>query len=147
MSKSPKKRSHTPRVTVYTSYRFLDKDPIVDAMRTIIQDEGMKHTDIHANGGATAGTLNNWFYGSTRRPQFATIAATARALGYEVQLVKPTKLHGTPDNPYVPIVRQDGMNGHSKFKVSKPKHFEKTDTVRARKSARRVAAMSAALAS
>ena len=72
----------------YKSYRFLDKDPIIDRMRTMVQDSGASHMDIHNESGVSVGCLNGWFYGATRRPQYATIAAVAHVLGYEFAVVK-----------------------------------------------------------
>jgi hypothetical protein len=32
--------------------------------------------------------MKNWFHGTTRRPQFASIAAVAAALGYDFEFKK-----------------------------------------------------------
>lgn len=65
----------------YKAYPFVDKDPIIDVLRTLKRDAAMKDSQIAAKGGPTAGTLRNWFGGKTRRPQFATVAAAAVAMG------------------------------------------------------------------
>lgn len=65
----------------YKAYPFVDKDPIIDVLRTIKRDARMKDSQITAAGGPTTGTLRNWFGGKTRRPQFATVAAAAVAMG------------------------------------------------------------------
>ena len=65
----------------YKAYSFVSKDPIIDVLRTIKADAGMKNIEIHEAGGPAIGTLNNWFNGKTRRPQFATVAAAAVAMG------------------------------------------------------------------
>lgn len=65
----------------YKAYSFQDKDPIIDVIRTIKKDAEMTDTEIMAAGGPTATTLRNWFKGHTRRPQFATVAAAASAMG------------------------------------------------------------------
>jgi transcriptional regulator with XRE-family HTH domain len=67
----------------YRSYNFVNKDPVIDKVRTIVQDEGLAHSDIAKLSGVGASTLNNWFEGETRKPQYATIAAVVTALGYE----------------------------------------------------------------
>lgn len=65
----------------YKAYPFLDKDPIIDVLRTLKRDEEMTDRQIQDGGGPTTSTLRNWFKGHTRRPQFATVAAAASAMG------------------------------------------------------------------
>jgi hypothetical protein len=65
----------------YKSYLFVDKDPIIDALRGPISASKMSYSEINEAGGPAAATLRNWFSGETRRPQFATVAATARTIG------------------------------------------------------------------
>lgn len=73
---------------LYKSYSFKDKDPIIDRLRTVIQDEAATYKEIHENSGVSATTLYNWFSGTTLRPQFASIMAVTRSLGYDLELVK-----------------------------------------------------------
>lgn len=79
-------------ITIYKSYAFKTKDPVIDEMRTLFQKEGLMgkegFTKVHERGAATAATYGKWFNGSTRRPQNATVMATARALGYDRKWVK-----------------------------------------------------------
>lgn len=72
----------------YKSYSFVDKDPILDEIRTIVQDSGATYTYISATSGVSMGTLVNWFGGKTKRPQAASINAVARALGYKLAFVR-----------------------------------------------------------
>ena len=72
----------------YKSYNFKDKDPVIDRMRTIVQDSGWSHQDIHNESGVSVGCLNGWFYGATRRPTYATLQAVAMALGHEFAVIK-----------------------------------------------------------
>ena len=65
----------------YKSYLFVSKDPIIDAMRGPVSESKMSYSQIQQEGGPSAATLRNWFHGNTRRPQFATVAATTRTLG------------------------------------------------------------------
>lgn len=67
---------------IYRSYRFIDKDPIIDAVRTVVQDEHLNNNRVHDISGVAAGTLTNWFEGGTRRPQNSTVTAVTAALGY-----------------------------------------------------------------
>jgi transcriptional regulator with XRE-family HTH domain len=77
---------------LYRSYNFVDKDPVIDRIRTIVADEGLSYGEIHIISGVSASTLTNWFDGETRRPQYATIAAVTYALGYKQEFVKAKKL-------------------------------------------------------
>jgi hypothetical protein len=76
-----KKKANGRTLGVYKSYVFRDKDPVIDTMRTWVQDSKKSYTDIHANSGVAVATMRGWFHGKTRRPNFCTVAATARALG------------------------------------------------------------------
>lgn len=68
-------------------YRFMDKDPVKDELQTVLQDVGLfsrqklKQVAILAN--RAPATLDNLFFGSTKRPQNATIAAILEGIGYE----------------------------------------------------------------
>lgn len=72
-------------VKVYRTYRFIDKDPVIDEIRTLVQDEGlMKKLEIvHQLSGVATATLDNWFNGETKSPQNRTICAVTSALGYK----------------------------------------------------------------
>ena len=72
----------------YKSYNFVDKDPIIDEIRTIVQDSGSTYKQIHEDSGVSANTLSAWFSGDTRKPQAATINAVLRALGYKLGIVR-----------------------------------------------------------
>ena len=73
---------------IYKSYSFRNKDPNNDKLRTIIKDEGFTYARIERKSGVTANTLHNWFNGKTRRPQFATVNAVARCMGYDLGLAR-----------------------------------------------------------
>lgn len=79
MAKEPDAKGFT-----YKSYNFVDKDPIIDEIRTVYQSSGANYKWISANSGVSTGTLVNWFSGTTRRPQAATINAVLRSLGYKL---------------------------------------------------------------
>ena len=76
----------------YKSYSFLDKDPIIDEIRTVIKDSGVSHKWIEEESGVTAVTLRAWFYGTTKKPQAATINAVLRSLGYKLAPVPFTEI-------------------------------------------------------
>jgi transcriptional regulator with XRE-family HTH domain len=71
---------------IYKTYSFRDKDPCIDQLRT--PAKAVKYSEIAAKSGVSEGTLRNWFHGTTRRPQHASVMAVARALGYDYKLVK-----------------------------------------------------------
>ena len=54
---------------------------MIDQIRTMKKDAKVSDKDIHETSDVSITTLNNWFKGSTRRPQNATIEAVGRALG------------------------------------------------------------------
>lgn len=79
------------RLRLYDSYNFVDKDPVIDKVRTIVKREGMSHMDIQRVSGVSATTLHAWFEGSTRRPQYCTVMAVVSALGYRAAFIKRGK--------------------------------------------------------
>lgn len=71
------------KINIYRTYRFIDKDPIIDALRTVVRDG--EHLNDHRASvitGVSATTFHNWFEGGTRCPQNASATAAASALGY-----------------------------------------------------------------
>jgi transcriptional regulator with XRE-family HTH domain len=77
-----------PKGFTYKSYNFVDKDPIIDEIRTIVEKSGENYARVHEQSGVAITTLTNWFDGPTKRPQAATLNAVARALGYKLGFVK-----------------------------------------------------------
>jgi hypothetical protein len=77
------------------AYMFRDKDPAIDALRTVIQDStgdralksGTLRT-IAEDGGPTLACMQGWFRGDTKRPQNATLEAAGRAVGMRRVWVK-----------------------------------------------------------
>lgn len=68
-------------INAYKTYNFKDKDPVIDQLRTIVEDSKLSHKDIQDAAGTSQSLLYNWFYGGVRRPQSATIEAIGRACG------------------------------------------------------------------
>jgi len=79
---------------LYGAYNFRTKDPVVDELRTLIEDQtGARITrknlkKIEEDGGPTTGAMAGWFMGKTRRPQSASIEAAGRAIGFKRKWVK-----------------------------------------------------------
>jgi hypothetical protein len=70
------------KIIVYRNYRFMDKDPVIDAQATILKDEGLSEYEASQITGVAMSTLKGWFRGGTRRPNNATATQNAAALGY-----------------------------------------------------------------
>ena len=64
------------------SYNFIDKDPECDVFRSLYQKERIKEADLAVLAGLSVTTVKNMFGGQTRRPQHATFAKMAGAMGY-----------------------------------------------------------------
>ena len=86
-------------IITYKTYAFKDKDPVIDKLRTLVQDEAKKSKTtekevchkVCLDSGMSETTPDNWFNGDTRRPQHATVMAFAGALGYEQKFVRIKK--------------------------------------------------------
>jgi transcriptional regulator with XRE-family HTH domain len=78
---------------LYRSYNFVDKDPIIDELRNIQKREGLSYNEIKWLSGVSTTTLYNWFEGSTKRPQNASIEAFARSLGYRRKFEKTSEIN------------------------------------------------------
>ena len=78
-----------PVVSFLPTYKFRqdEKDPVIDAVHTAINDAGMKISDLHHKSGVAHSTINNWFDGPTRQPQHSKLAAVLGAAGYEFAIV------------------------------------------------------------
>ena len=81
---------------VYKSYVFHDKDPAIDELRTIAQDEygAVSYGQLRVmmeSGGPSVSCMAGWFFGDTRRPQSATLEAAGRSIGYRRTWVKMEK--------------------------------------------------------
>jgi transcriptional regulator with XRE-family HTH domain len=82
---------------LYKSYSFVDKDPIIDRVRTIVQDSGLSLSKVSGESDVAISTLSAWFDGKTRRPQFASVAAVCSALGYDLLPIRrQSALHPNP---------------------------------------------------
>lgn len=76
--------------TTYGTYNFVDKDPVIDVLRTLITREssniGYPTTTVirkcAEKSGVAYSTINEWFNGKTKRPAHATLEAVARYFGY-----------------------------------------------------------------
>jgi len=85
---------------LYKSYMFVDrKDPIIDKVRTAMQDRGADYETVAADSDVSITTLRNWFEGDTCRPQYATVAAVLGGMGFDLVIqergaAKVVPIHG-----------------------------------------------------
>lgn len=93
-------------------YRFIDKDPVIDVIRTEAQRYGnLSHkqlVELSLESGVSVGTLHNWFEGETRRPQSLSTRFVLQALGVDIQYVRQdgTKIR-QPAPQMIPKAAQD----------------------------------------
>jgi len=78
------------RLQLYRAYSFkqTEKDPVIHKIHTMLDDAGVSYHKAAQMSGVSASCISAWIEGETRRPQYATIAAVAGALGYEAGFVK-----------------------------------------------------------
>lgn len=84
-------------INYYPTYQFRknEQDPVVDKLRTMMDDTGIKMTRLSEKSGVSYSTLYNWFEKcKTRRPQYACVAAVVGALGFEFAIVQRSKANG-----------------------------------------------------
>lgn len=79
------------KIGLFKTYHFVDHDPIIDKVDTILDDEGTSLTDAAHDSGVSRSTLVNWRKRKTKRPQYATIAAVVRSQGYDFVLAKVSR--------------------------------------------------------
>jgi len=84
----------TQKVTkakVFGSYNFIDKDPVLDIMRSLVELEAKQRgysfdqvlVRMAHDTGLSYGCYVGWFYGATRTPLFANLQRSAHYLGVE----------------------------------------------------------------
>jgi hypothetical protein len=79
---------------MYGTYRFKDKDPVIDIARTCVdiyaatsnKSFGQAVKALSVSSGVSIGTIYGWFSGATRYPRFCTIVAVVHATGREVRI-------------------------------------------------------------
>jgi hypothetical protein len=85
----PKIKGNGGGMKMYKAYTFRDKDPAIDELRTMVEDhfgKRVNHTSLRKiaeEGGPTASCMVGWFFGTTKRPQSATLEAAGRAMGFQ----------------------------------------------------------------
>lgn len=102
----------------YKSYNFVDKDPIIDEVRAVLDNSGWTYKRVEDESGVTTQTLRNWFKGRTRRPQAASINAALRSMGFKLGIVPNTVVSNiTPETAEPAKLRHViQMNKHRKVR-------------------------------
>lgn len=92
---------HAPRgiLRLYRSYNNVTKDPAIDMLRTAMRDEGIGEKELATLSGVGNSTIQNWFGGVTKRPQHITLAAAAKAMGYDWTLHQAQKMNYAEEMP------------------------------------------------
>jgi hypothetical protein len=73
---------------ILRTYRYIDKNPVIDVMRTALQDVGIgvekKRLRIAAEiSGLSHSCLEALFHGETRNPQHRTVMGLMTSIGYK----------------------------------------------------------------
>ena len=77
---------------VYGTYKFRDRDPILNKTWALIDGLGLTAKQIHDATGVSTSTLRNWKpKGKTKRPTFCCINAVGRACGKTLVFVDSRK--------------------------------------------------------
>jgi transcriptional regulator with XRE-family HTH domain len=102
----------------YKSYSFTDKDPIIDYIRTIVNDSKMSLKRISDESGVSDNTIRMWLYGETKRPQAASINAVLMAIGYKLNISvinTPMLIIPTPFQPIANEPKRPKRIGAAKY--------------------------------
>lgn len=77
------------RQTFFRTYKFRahEKDPVIDMLRSAMDETGYTVTELHRETGVAMSTFTNWFDGPTRMPSHCRVAAALGAMGKEFAVV------------------------------------------------------------
>lgn len=105
---------------LYKAYEFRDHDPVIDQLHTMMDDEGLKAGKVAELSGLSTTTINNWFnrkitptHKPTKRPQFASVMAFTRSLGYDLRFVRPERSISKPSVMFQRNIRAKSDAGAS----------------------------------
>lgn len=114
---------------LHRTYRFRDKDPVIDEIRTLIRDEGLiKRLNIVSQlSGVATSTVDGWLFGDTISPQNRTLMAVTTSLGYKRtwskdgrkwDLDKELRKAAAWDRLHNKVAKTNGQSRHPKRKSS-----------------------------
>ncbi len=75
-----KRKKHRGFIT-YKSYNFVEKDPIIDCIRTARSDKKWTYQELSERSDVGVSTIVNWENGATKSPMFKTAMAVINAMG------------------------------------------------------------------
>lgn len=87
-----KTATRTPKVS--DGYRWIDKDPVIDHVISLMKQDGRSLTAIANAAYLSPTTLHAWDSGATRRPNNISIDFVLRAMGFERQIVQSERPKG-----------------------------------------------------
>lgn len=76
------------RLSLYHTYTFTGQDPAIRTIRSIKKQKHLSVKEIAEESGVSPNTIARWLSGSTNRPQFCTVQAVVRSMGYDYKLVE-----------------------------------------------------------
>src|SRR5262245_22589037 len=93
-------------------YRFIDKDPIIDVIRTVLQRGGnlsQSQLDrVSYESGVAASTIHSWLFGYVRRPQSLSTRFVLEACGVSISYVDSDGKAVRQSKPdYIPKTEQN----------------------------------------
>lgn len=106
-------------------YRFIDKDPVIDVIRTEAQRYGnlsrQQLAKLGLKSGVSVSTLDNWFNGDTRRPQSLSTRFVLEALGVKIIYRRESDGRDSRQPPptMIPKSEQDKILKHEREKEKK----------------------------
>lgn len=68
-------------------YRFIDKDPVIDLIRTAVYNDERTEREIAVAAFLHPSTLSKLLYGATKRPQHRTIGSLFEAMKIEQRYI------------------------------------------------------------
>lgn len=89
MAKKTRKGKHTvaKKRTRYTTYNWVDHDPVIDAVMTAQKQAGLSDKEVEIASGVRAATPKAWRTGKVKRPFHETAAAVLNACGKKFVVV------------------------------------------------------------
>lgn len=83
------KKQEPRTISVYRSYNFKNKNPIIDLLRTIMQDLGWSCQKLADETGLSHSCVWQIFEGETCDPRHSTVARMAIAFGHADMAIAP----------------------------------------------------------
>lgn len=75
-------------IKMYKTYKFKGQDPVLKDFRAFMTEEKFNPKKISTKSNVSKTTIANWLNGKTKRPQFTTLEAASRAMGYTYKRTK-----------------------------------------------------------